>query len=425
MTKKRIFISYKTGSDDALSFQANAIFKLLKDHYDVWMDTEKLEAGKDWNTSIYDEIARTDVLLLLLSGKSAASDWVRREIDVARGAKASILPVLVRDAEQATAALDKFDLGRVQYVDFRTGSEAETQELFSAIETIKDEAHFKRMRWLADIRRQEVQSFSLARNEKCHAAFALRERAHETKILLATGDMSRLRDIDVLVNTENSYMQMARMFEGGTVSAALRREGAFISGSVEDTVQMDLIEQITRADSRYSVPLMLTRVVPTRAGHPESRLARRGIRYIFHASAVLVDPLLDPTRPIRPIDNPRGIQETVINVLEMAEEVDRARGIISPPGSTARDTEEAAADGYQPIRSLCLPIFGTGHGGRSVPEVIPDILHGIRLYLLDNPGPLNLRRVHVCVYNQADISLLRAEMRRLFEPVDPDTVDCG
>ena len=49
----RIFISYKTGTDDALTFQANAIRQKLEDRgFEVWMDQSGLIAGHDWNTQI-------------------------------------------------------------------------------------------------------------------------------------------------------------------------------------------------------------------------------------------------------------------------------------------------------------------------------------------------------------------------------------
>ena len=53
----KVFISYKTGEDDGLSFSANTIRRFLKDHkngYEVWMDTTSLKAGEEWDRQIHD-----------------------------------------------------------------------------------------------------------------------------------------------------------------------------------------------------------------------------------------------------------------------------------------------------------------------------------------------------------------------------------
>src|ERR1041385_8616084 len=93
----RVFISYKTGEDDGLSFCAHTIRQFLANHenrYDIWMDTTSLKAGEEWNLQLYDQIPRSDVLLLLIAEATAQSNWVAREVDFAKGARVTVLPVL-------------------------------------------------------------------------------------------------------------------------------------------------------------------------------------------------------------------------------------------------------------------------------------------------------------------------------------------
>ena len=61
------------------------------------------------------------------------------------------------------------------------------------------------------------------------------------KLHVAAGDVGRVRDIDVLVSSENDYMQMARFFESRTVSSTLRLRGAQLGGGhFDDTIQTEI-----------------------------------------------------------------------------------------------------------------------------------------------------------------------------------------
>ena len=114
MTKPTtIFISYKTGEDDGLTFCANTIRQFLEQHangYQVWMDTQSLKAGEEWNRQIYEQIPRSDVLLLLVAEATAKSNWVAREVDFAKGARVTILPVLIRGGYDVKQVMERFDL---------------------------------------------------------------------------------------------------------------------------------------------------------------------------------------------------------------------------------------------------------------------------------------------------------------------------
>lgn len=98
--------------------------------------------------------------------------------------------------------------------------------------------------------------------------------------------LTKTTGIDVLVNSENDYMQMARFFETRTVSSLLRRRGARISGGkYVDTVQQELDFQL----GDRARPVQAAEVFITSAGGPDSKLATENkARYIFHVAAVQV-----------------------------------------------------------------------------------------------------------------------------------------
>jgi hypothetical protein len=410
----QLFISYKTGIDDGLTLTANTVSDFLTgEGYTVWMDQTKMVPGEDWNTQIYEAIARSDMVLLLLAEKTAASEWVRREIDVARGAQVYILPVLIRGDFDVKAALEHFDMPRRQYVTFKENSADERKKLLEGIKTNLNKTRDRQEEWLLSLR--EDQNTALFKNAyiPTKKAFSVHSLSgSDCKIILAAGDMTRMRDIDVLVNTENNYMQMARLFESFSLSSKLRLYGSQrnSSGAIrEDTVQQELYVQTAKT---YSLPITMGYVVPTHAGHPESRLVKNGARYIFHVAAVQVQHS-SRNNAIIPLDN-EGIAEAVYNCLDMVIEVNEARGVISPEGSPLRAQEEQAASTYKPIESMILPLFATGRGGREreIADVSQTMLLAFREYLSDskNCARLGLKALHLCAYSELDVHTVKAEM---------------
>jgi hypothetical protein len=419
--KTQIFISYKTGIDNSLSFQANTIhdFLISKD-YDVWMDTSNLIAGEEWPTQIYEAIAKSDLVLLLLAKETAKSDWVRREIDVARGGRVYILPVLIQDTyKDIKPVLEMFDLTKVQSLTFKENSQAEREKLVKSIEENKGKTRQRQEEWLLSLK-QENQPLAVLKQPhipttKSFVSYSLRVQGLDCKIHLAAGDMARMRGIDVLVNTENNYMQMARVFETFSLSCNLRLMGSLFNRSgyiVEDTVQEELYDQIK---NEYPIPISMGVVVPTHAGHPESKLAKSGARYIFHTATVSVAP--NSRNPIKPLDNDEIIS-AVKNCFDEVRNVNEARGIISPPGSVRRDQEKRAVDQYEPIQSIIFPLFATGRGGREreIAEVARQMLEAMRDYLSDgeNTEGCALKDIHLCAYSRLDVSTVKAVMDDLF-----------
>jgi hypothetical protein len=237
----------------------------------------------------------------------------------------------------------------------------------------------------------------------------------DCKIHLAAGDMTRMRGIDVLVNTENNYMQMARVFETFSLSCNLRLLGSLLNKSgyiVEDTVQLELYDQIRE---EYPIPISMGVVVPTHAGHSESKLAKTGARYIFHAATVTVAPTSGQS--VKPLDNAE-IATAIYNCLNEVKTINAARGVISPPGSPRLDKELRGVDDYKPIQSIIFPLFATGRGGREreVSEVARQMVEAMIAYLSDgdNAEEFTLKDIHMCAYSQLDVSTVKAVMDELF-----------
>lgn len=107
----RLFVSYRkadTGGHSAHIF--DLLCQRFGDDY-VFFDT-KFEGGEEFPVRIRDEVARTDVMLVVIGrqwvsivGRDgekrlfAPGDWVRQEIELARSRNCRLIPVLVQGAE--------------------------------------------------------------------------------------------------------------------------------------------------------------------------------------------------------------------------------------------------------------------------------------------------------------------------------------
>jgi len=151
----------------------------------------------------------------------------------------------------------------------------------------------------------------------------------ERRITLATGDYEDFKVADVWVNSENTNMQMDG-FYGRSTSATIRYLGAHRdpeTNALTDSIASALSEKLGKATS-----VDAGTVVVTTAGALE---ASNNVRWIFHVASV-VGQIREGYRPID------GIELCVSAVLR-----------------------EADRDNYagHPIRSIFMPIFGTGPAG--------------------------------------------------------------
>ncbi len=426
-SKTQIFISYKTGLKDGLTMTANGIRDHLETHdYDVWMDKTDLVPGEAWDTQIYEAISKSDVVLLLLAETTATSDWVRREIDVARGAQVFVLPVLIRDGFDFQPMLNQFAIANIQIVKLIEGSKAEYNTLRDAIEQNKSKTRDRQEKWLeAVVNRKSNPVFKEPHTpaNKQYAAYTLNNQSSDLHFYLAAGDIAEMSQIDVIVNPENNYMQMARIFESNTVSSRLRLHGSrrTAGGQIrEDTVQQHLYDQIFRWDE-YNIPVNMGFVVPTHSGHASSKLASGNkARYIFHCVTVSVDYGTRIDKSINPIPY-NLIPEAVTNCLNKTVEVNRQRGIISPPETDWRVIEEKLQNSYKPVESIIFPLFATGRGGREreVQQVAGALVSALRDYFVSNAGnpDFTLKSIYICAYSKFDVQVVEGEMDRLLARV--------
>ncbi|MGY0060211.1 macro domain-containing protein [Streptomyces sp. LZ34] len=153
-------------------------------------------------------------------------------------------------------------------------------------------------------------------------------------VTLHVSPIELLRDIQVLVSSENVYLEMSKTFRPTTVSGALRLAAAVRdpAGEIIDDVLARELAAWLRAHGRPGLPVRPGTVVPTSAG----ALAARGVRRIYHAAVAMPQ---DDTYRVSP------------------ESIARAVGACFALARAERDRYEPA------LSSICFPLLGAGRGG--------------------------------------------------------------
>jgi len=115
-----VFISY---SRRDLEFVTKLHQHLGEHDISAWFDQSSIEAGDQWRESIVSGIMESQIFLLVISPDSAASNNVRKEIDLAEHHKKQILPVMWRATEFPTSI--QYQLAGIQYLDFKDTASGE------------------------------------------------------------------------------------------------------------------------------------------------------------------------------------------------------------------------------------------------------------------------------------------------------------
>lgn len=451
--KIRVFVSYRDHEPSASEAELLAK-ELERSGYIVFHDKNRLRGGQSWANEIYRNIRESDVLIVLLQNASPQasekgiddsthkSEWVQREVDVARGANVSILPISIygqsiriADVQMALAIrelqyeeyaspghiaqyleedLKKDDPDRRLSADEREQIKKKSEEasqrglerLIDVIENLSNKTRIDQMDWYKHLNTIRAKTRAFTRQN--HHTLEIPHT--NARLHLAAGDITEMRGIDVLVNSENDYMQMARIFESTTLSSSLRTAGALVQQGrlLEDRIQEELDEQV-KTNHQCGLPVMIGQVLLTHAGHPESDLARRGARYILHAATMRFE-ALSSSDTLQPV-GPEGIETVTRNCLKAVVELNKNRGQILKPESRFLQGEHPSAqpkpEAYEPVRSIVFPVFGTGHGGRSIREVLPPMLRTFYYFLRemhDDPN-CTLEDIYVAIYAEADLAV--------------------
>ncbi|MFJ6138486.1 hypothetical protein [Kitasatospora sp. NPDC092286] len=168
-----------------------------------------------------------------------------------------------------------------------------------------------------------------------HRTLHVRAGGTAGTVTLHVHPVDLLRDVDVVVSPANTYLALPETYKS-SVAAALRRAGAR-RGPAGDVVE-DLVHDELRAwAARNGVSGRAVQpgtVAATGAG----ALERQGVRRIYHAAVAV----------------PRaGTNDYDVLPADVTRAVARALALLA----------EESAGFTPPLRSVCLPLLGSGRGG--------------------------------------------------------------
>ncbi|MCK6627277.1 MAG: toll/interleukin-1 receptor domain-containing protein [Anaerolineae bacterium] len=128
-----VFISYSTKN---LDFVQQLYQKLTSRGLSVWFDKQSIEGATQWRESIVTGIMNCKVFLLVLSPESAASDNVRKEIDLAEHHKKKIFPLMWREVRPLPPSI-QYQLAGTQYISFDgTPSEENFNKVYHVVDKL-------------------------------------------------------------------------------------------------------------------------------------------------------------------------------------------------------------------------------------------------------------------------------------------------
>lgn len=204
-----------------------------------------------------------------------------------------------------------------------------------------------------------------------------------------SGDIANLKGplaVDYWVNSENTAMQMARMFER-SISSTVRNLGARdadpASPGFEDTIALELKRALGNAPAAKPGDILVT---------TSGRLAEtHGVKAILHAATVTCI----ERKGWRPIPD-EVLVETVGRLIQKADEMSRSN---------------AASDRGT---SMMMPLFGTGQAQRDPATIASQLVEAAieaLAALPAYPGADGLKTVLFSAYSTDDVDIVR----RIFE----------
>lgn len=199
------------------------------------------------------------------------------------------------------------------------------------------------------------------------------ERRH--RLGMITGNLVNVQGVDVWVNPENSRMEMSRITEP-TVSAAIRYHGGDhdMGGHlIADTIAVELAELMADRTQVAAAQVLITGPGRLRESH--------GVQHIAHVAAVEGE----PASGFRQV---MSLGRCVHNILA---ELDRLN-------------DEGAA-----LRSVLLPLLGTGGGSSDIEKTVDRLVSGVAEYFRTHQGS-RVRTVYLLAYTDAQEAVCRTAL---------------
>jgi hypothetical protein len=123
-----VFVSYSRKDHETVDY---IVARLNTDGLKIWLDRSAIKGGDLWRDEIVEAIDNAYACVLMLSPDSAASDNVRKEVDLAEGANKGLVPTLLVPVELPRKL--RYQLAGIQWIEYYRDPEAKYGELLEAL----------------------------------------------------------------------------------------------------------------------------------------------------------------------------------------------------------------------------------------------------------------------------------------------------
>ncbi|MCE9647266.1 MAG: toll/interleukin-1 receptor domain-containing protein [Chloroflexi bacterium] len=212
---EQIFISYSRRNLETVNQFAGA---LEKAGVNLWIDREEIKAGNSWRVQIVQAIDTCNAFVLMLSGDSALSPNVHKEVILAAESGRPIFVVMLEPVKPPAEI--RYQLAGLQYVDVQAlGFDKAVQQLLAALQEYLKKKKAERSRDQAELVIQGItlSDFGAEKQEQLLAFISN----------LAGADRSQLKIRNLTAGSVHVFMQMPVGTAFALKTLALNRDRRF------------------------------------------------------------------------------------------------------------------------------------------------------------------------------------------------------
>ena len=360
----QVFISHSSRDD---AFVDQLLVDLEANAIGAFVDHRQIQLSDRWDEKVDEALKRCNHMIAIISPDSIASVNCRDEWHCFLTRQKEIIPVWIRGGEMY------FRLERTQYVDVRDPSQYE-QGIQRMLDYLCDS--------IASIPEAPPNTVVQEgeRRAELHSRYPLRACA-EKAIGIATGNIAELKNVDVLVNSENDCLCMDSIWRS-TVSASLNAFGA-LRDEQGEIIVLTIAKELELARKGLPARLPPATIVVTSSGS----LRNNGIRHILHAVSV-------KTRPRGGLDEITDV-ELGLCVVKALRAIDHLNRTDYHPGQSE-----------PPLRTVAFPLMATGEGRRPIASTAKILIERAIEHFLLYPDTL-IESVYFVAYRKDQLDDLQ------------------
>lgn len=213
----QVFTSYSRRDTEVVD---TIVEKMSQAGITVWIDREAIKAGNTWRVQIVQAIDTCNAFVLMLSPNSAASDNVRKEIDLSQDSGRTIFAVMLEPTK--IPAEIRYQLAGLQFIDVKMlGFDRAVEQL---VETVQEH-----LRKFAPVEEPETRQAELVIQGIDLKAFTADKQAQLLDFIsrLTSADRSQLQIANLTAGSVHVFVDLPALAAFELKTRALNRDERF------------------------------------------------------------------------------------------------------------------------------------------------------------------------------------------------------